>query len=160
MIKTSFCGILVALASCNDGTGSKESSSTITEKDTLNAAVNNVSRDISGCYQLVIEKDTAIMKIKSEGDAVSGHLTYKRFEKDSNEGDFTGNIYPNGEINVWYNFKSEGTLSVRQSVFKIKENALAEGYGDVGTQHDTVVFKYPTALQYEENHLFVKVACP
>lgn len=160
MIKFICCFAVVALTACNGSTNSKESSNITHVNDSINSPANLATLDISGCYQLVIQKDTALMQITRTGDSVSGHLTYKRFEKDSNDGDFTGKVIPNGEVVVWYKFQSEGALSVRQSVFKIKEDALAEGYGDVSSQHDTVVFKFPTALSYEENHPFVKVACP
>lgn len=160
MIKVIFGCLLIGLASCNENKKTKKIIDAAFEKDSLAMGPANGSGDISGCYQMVIEKDTAIMNISITGDSVSGQLAYNRFEKDRNEGDFTGNIFPNDEIKVWYKFKSEGTISVRQSVFKIKGNALAEGYGDVVMQHDTVVFKFPTALNYEENHLFRKVNCP
>lgn len=152
--------MLIALISCNGNPGPENTRENTTEKDSSSTTVNANDKDISGCYQLIIEKDTALMKMTSAGDVVSGHLTYKRFEKDSNDGDFTGNIYPNGRMNIWYKFKSEGLISVRQVIFKINENALVEGYGDVTMQHDTAVFKYPTTLAYEENHPFIKVTCP
>ncbi len=160
MIKIIFGCLLVALASCNGNKKTKEIIKAAIEKDSADISLARNPEDISGCYRMVIEKDTAYMYIKVSGDAVSGQLAYNRFEKDSNEGDFTGNIYPNGEISVWYKFKSEGVISVRQSVFKIKRNALAEGYGDVTMKQDTVVFKFPTALTFEDNHPFVKTSCP
>jgi hypothetical protein len=160
MIKIIFGCLLIALTGCNGNKKTREIINADNKKDSVDISPSASSLDISGCYRMIISKDTALMNLSVKGDAVSGQLTYKRFEKDSNEGDFTGNIYPNGEMNVWYKFNSEGKMSVRQSVFKIKRNALVEGYGDVKAQHDTVVFKFPTALTYEENHPFVKIACP
>ncbi len=160
MIKIIFGCLLVTLIACNGNKKTKEIITAAIEKDSADLSMARNPQEISGCYRMIIEKDTAYMKISVSGDAVSGQLAYNRFEKDSNEGDFVGNIYPNGEMNVWYKFKSEGVISVRQSVFKIKKNALAEGYGDVTMQHDTVVFKFPTALTFEDNHPFLKTACP
>ncbi|MEO6404212.1 MAG: hypothetical protein ABIY51_05400 [Ferruginibacter sp.] len=163
MIKLlSICTIILFI-SCNTSNEKKVENNTGVIADS--SIVSKVPpgpevKDISGCYQMIISKDTAYMKLQSAGDAVSGHLSYKRFEKDSNDGDFTGNIYPNGEVSVWYTFKSEGMISVRQSIFKIKENSLAEGYGDIEMKHDTAMFKYPHALAFEENHPFIKVNCP
>ncbi|MEO7263952.1 MAG: hypothetical protein ABIW38_03520 [Ferruginibacter sp.] len=160
MKKVIFGCLLISLASCNENKKTKEIINAAIKKDSIAIGLDKGSKDITGCYMMIIEKDTANMNISVTEDVVTGQLTYNRFEKDRNEGDFTGNIYPNGEIKVWYKFKSEGTVSVRQSVFKIKGNALVEGYGDVDMKHDTVVFKYPTALSYEENHPFIKVDCP
>lgn len=158
MIKIFGCVVFLLMISCNDRSSSS-SKQTRSVKDTVAAPVPQ-PRNIDGCYQLVIAKDTASMKLVSSGDAVSGHLTYHRFEKDSNDGEFSGNIYPNGQIIVWYKFQAEGMISIRQSVFKIVDKGLAEGFGEVVMQHDTVVFKFPRALSFEDKHLFTKINCP
>jgi len=126
------------------------------EKD-LNATT--VQTNLStGCYKMNIEKDTALMNISVAGNAVTGTLFYKRFEKDSNTGNITGK-YENGKITGWYNFLSEGKSSVRQVIFKVSETGITEGYGDIEMTGDTVYFKFPHALQYEEQHPFKKMDC-
>ena len=115
-------------------------------------------KELSGCYEMVISKDSAFLNLNLKGNLVSGDLEYKRFEKDSNKGTFTG-TYKDGIIDVWYNFQSEGVISVRQVVFKIEGENIFEGYGDVDQKEDTAYYKYPQTLKYEENHPFLKVEC-
>jgi hypothetical protein len=105
-----------------------------------------------------IGKDTARLILKINAAIVMGSLSYKRYEKDNNNGIIEGKIEHN-IIKVWYKFKSEGTVSVREIYFKINGNDLAEGYGEVDLRNDTVFFRYPTALRYEANHPYVKVNC-
>lgn len=142
------------IASC---TGSAKKADTIntTKKDSVIAI-----SDISGCYRLIIEKDSAFMNIKQNGNMVEGELQYFPFEKDKNKGSFSGRRN-NDYLEVWYSFSSEGKTSVRQSAFKIIGHSLAEGYGDVEMRNDTIVFQYPVAnLQFEVNHRFEKINCP
>lgn len=146
--------IISGIVSCQSET-SKPVASAVTVKDSL-----PISPDISGCYRMIIEQDTASMQITQQGDSVSGNLSYYPYEKDRNVGGFRGTRKSN-IIDVWYTFQSEGKTSTRQSSFKIIGNTLAEGYGDVTLESDTIIFKYPTAnLNYEDKHPFTKITCP
>ena len=51
-------------------------------------------------------------------------------------------------------------VTVRQIVFKITGDKLAEAYGDVNASGDTAYFAYPHTLNYEEAHPFEKITCP
>lgn len=137
-------------------TNKKESESTVSadvpvySKETLSF----------GCYTMVFDKDSAIMQIRASGsDSVFGSLHYNRFEKDDNSGDFAGKVDSNKVVG-WYKFQSEGMITVRQVVFKIIGDKLAEGYGDVNAKGDTAYFTYPHTLQYEDKHPFIKTSCP
>lgn len=113
-----------------------------------------------GCYRMVVDKDSAIMQLNLRGaDSVTGTLQYNRYEKDDNAGDFAGKLDSNKVIG-WYKFQSEGIVTVRQVIFKIIGDKLAEGYGDLSTAGDTAYFAYPHTLNYEEMHPFQKISCP
>lgn len=113
-----------------------------------------------GCYQMIVAKDSALMQVNLQGsDSVIGTLRYNRFEKDDNAGEFVGKIDSNKVIG-WYKFQSEGVVTVRQIVFKITGDKLAEAYGDVNASGDTAYFAYPHTLNYEEAHPFEKITCP
>lgn len=112
----------------------------------------------SGCYRMIIDKDSAHMDLSVNGKEVSGDLNYKRFQKDSNKGSFNGTIDSN-KLVAWYKFQSEGMISVRQVIFKLTDKGLAEGYGDLEVKGDTAYFKYPHTLTFEESHPFTKVDC-
>ena len=113
---------------------------------------------MAGCRQMIIEKDTAYMALQESGDSLYGPLEYKRFEKDSNK----GKVYLIKKANRaegWYSFQSEGMNSVKQIIFKLSGDSLLEAYGDIVMRGDTVMFKYPHALQFEEKHSYIKVNC-
>ena len=113
---------------------------------------------LTGCYQMFIGQDSAFLQILSDTGLIRGKLTYKRFEKDSNNGTFEG-VMKNNVIKAWYRFNSEGVLSVRELFFRINGETLAEGYGDLGMRGDTAFFLYPTTVNYEDKHPFTKVTC-
>lgn len=114
--------------------------------------------NMNGCYKMIIENDTATLKVSQQKDSIIGSLVYKRKEKDSNKGEVLL-LKSNDRVEGWYTYQSEGTTSVRQIVFKITANSFAEAYGDIEMKNDTAVFKYPHALNYEEKHPFNKVNC-
>lgn len=142
---------LILLSSCSDTENEKKE--TVPEK--VPVAETGL---LDGCYQMVISGDTAVMNLKQNGDNLTGSLIYKRKDKDSN----TGNVVltkTGGRAEGYYTFQSEGHASVRQIVFKIIGNSLAEGYGNIEIKNDTAVLKYPHALNFEEKHAFAKVNC-
>ena len=113
---------------------------------------------LEGCYEMIIAKDTAFMKIEQNKDVLNGTLTYKRKDKDSNKGIVV--LAKSGErAEGYYTFQSEGQTSVRQIVFKINNNSFSEGYGDIEMKNDTAIYKYPHALNFEEKHSFNKISC-
>ncbi|MEJ7626343.1 MAG: hypothetical protein WKF35_05740 [Ferruginibacter sp.] len=153
-MKMIFLYAILLLVSCNSAKETGETDTPVV-KDLNATTVTTLS---TGCYQMNIEKDTALMNISVDGNAVTGTLLYKRFEKDSNTGNISGK-YENGKITGWYNFLSEGKSSVRQVIFKVSETGITEGYGDIEMTGDTVNFKFPHALQYEDQHPFKKMDC-
>ncbi|MEP6713409.1 MAG: hypothetical protein ABJA37_13370 [Ferruginibacter sp.] len=146
---------LCLLAACENKASEKKEELIIPAKDTV-AMANTAS--YTGCYMMTIEKDTAYMHLDDSASYLSGHLSYNRFEKDSNRGSVTLKA-EKGKLKGWYNFMSEGQLSVREIVFKITGTSLAEAYGDVEMKGDSVFFKYPAALHFEDRHTFVKTVC-
>ena len=120
--------------------------------------VTNTNYSMAGCRQMIIDKDTAYIALQESGDSLYGTLEYKRFEKDSNKGKIHL-LKKTGRAEGWYNFQSEGMNSVRQIILKLRGDSLSEAYGDIVMRSDTVMFKYPHALQFEEKHCYIKVNC-
>lgn len=154
-------GCLYLLVGCQSGAMKDkdvEAADAKAKKDSLAAVAAQTGTDFSGCYQMVIGKDTADMKLMVANDLITGTLKYNRFEKDANDGTvklFWKSPYLEG----WYSFESEGKLSVREIKLLINGNTLAEAYGEVATFADTFRYKYPDNLKYETKHPFEKVPC-
>ncbi len=86
---------------------------------------------IMGCYAVNYNKDVYTLDIASQqGENVSGTLAFKNFEKDSSSGTFSG-TYKDSILLADYAFRSEGTDSVMQVIFKKMGDDFVRGYGDV-----------------------------
>ncbi|MBO9570956.1 MAG: hypothetical protein J7497_01910 [Chitinophagaceae bacterium] len=112
--------------------------------------------DLSGCYRMIIKKDTAVMSLNSSGDSVSGSLSYHWFEKDHNDGTFKGIIKNDSLIVADYTFQSEGSTLVRQVVFKIKDSILQQGYGELIMKNDTSFLRDPVLAVFDTKNPFRK----
>lgn len=154
-------GIVFLFASCQTGAMKDkkvEAEDVKAQKDSMAVAAAQQGEDFSGCYQMVITKDTADMKLMVANDLITGSLKYNRLEKDDNEG--TVKLYWQSPYLIgWYSFQSEGKLSVREIKFLVNGNTLAEAYGDVASFTDTFRYKYPDNLNYETTNPFKKITC-
>lgn len=144
---------LLLLAACEQKKAPTENLQPAPVEQPAEVAINN------GCYQMVISKDTAMFNMSQSENIVSGKLSYRRFEKDSNEGEFKGELH-DSTINGWYRFQSEGMISVRQVIFKIRPDGnLSEGYGKMEMKSDTAYFTLPHNLNFEDQHPYIKINC-
>ena len=153
-MKTYLLAIITSLLffSCAESVNEKK------EKKPESTPNISLPTSLNGCYEMIISSDTAFMKIEQNSDVLNGILKYKRKDKDSNKGNISLTKKGN-RAEGYYTFQSEGKTSVRQIVFKISNNSLAEGYGNIEMKNDTAFFKYPHALNFEEKHTFNKINC-
>ena len=111
------------------------------------------------CYLGILKNDTIEMHLSVKGTAVTeGKLSYKFFEKDKNDGTFTGQIN-NDTLFADYTFMSEGQPSVREVAFLKKGNVYIEGYGDVEEKAGKTVFKDRKKLSFDTKTVLTKTDC-
>jgi hypothetical protein len=113
---------------------------------------------LEGCYQQVVQRDTATMYLNVIGTEVTGKLVYNHYEKDDNTGSLKGEL-KDGRIYADYVFQSEGQSSSREVVFQIRDTVLLEGHGEVEERNGKVVFRKPDQLLFDSTQAFVKVDC-
>ncbi|RZJ30982.1 MAG: hypothetical protein EOO18_11095 [Chryseobacterium sp.] len=131
------------LASCTSGTSEKKTVEQVT------TTVTDSIKPLKGCYIAVIKKDTIQLAITSvNGSAVEGSLDYKFFEKDKNKGTFQGQ-FNDGVLVADYTFKSEGSTSERQVIFKKVGDDMVEGHGESETKGNKEVFKDQKAVNFD-----------
>ncbi|MDI1255960.1 MAG: hypothetical protein PSV16_07645 [Flavobacterium sp.] len=111
------------------------------------------------CYLGILKNDTVAMQLSIKGaEIIDGKLSYKFFEKDKNDGTFTGQI--NGDtLFADYTFMSEGKSSVREIAFLKKGNIYIEGYGDVEEKDGKTVFKDRKKLFFDSKIVLKKADC-
>ncbi|MBW3519647.1 hypothetical protein [Flavobacterium sp. NKUCC04_CG] len=101
-------------------------------------------------YKYSKNKDEISLFFTRSGDSLIGKLEYHLNEKDQNIGTIKG-IIKNDVLIADYDFMSEGIKSTRQVVFKMEDDSLLEGYGDVIEKDGKVVFADPNQLKYNED---------
>jgi hypothetical protein len=145
-------GIAVLLASCQSNV-KKE-----TVIDSATEAVTDTAKTSEECYSMLKNRDTAMISLKVTGNKVTGTAFYNLYEKDKNKGTIAGTIVGD-TILADYTFQSEGTQSVRQVAFLIKDNKLLEGFGDVKEENTKAKFVDPKRLVFGDSMAFSKTVC-
>lgn len=112
---------------------------------------------IVGCYIATLAKDVYTLTIASQtGNAFTGHLSFKNFEKDSSSGTFVG-TYTDGVLLGDYAFASEGMDSIMQVIFKKTPDGFVRGFGDMNTTGDR--FTDVTKVTYDTTYTFKPSEC-
>jgi hypothetical protein len=149
-----FLAVPFIMAACNNAT-----EEVVDKTDTTVAtSVTENSIKVPGkmCFQSILQRDTISIELFIKDSAVSGNLVYNMFEKDDNKGAFSGKI--SGDIiKADYTFLSEGTTSVREVMFRLKNNTLTEGYGDMEEKDNRSFFKDPSKVQFTQ--LYNSIDC-
>ncbi len=149
---------LTLLAGCNSGNADDEFKSITKDTSAIVEDVFPVLSVKSGCYGYAVKKDSAYLKLDISGNIVSGDLTYSLHEKDDNKGTISG-ILQDSLLIADYTFQAEGMTSVRQIVFKMRNDSLLEGFGDIDMKGDTATFKNIAELQFQDERPFIKTDC-
>lgn len=126
----------------------------------LTAACNSASPEagkdtIAGEYLFQSEGDTINMALQQQKDSVFGDLKYAFSGKDRNIGKITG-VLKDSLITGEYSFVSEGVTSVRQVVFRLTEQGLVEGYGEIEESNGKMVFSDIDHLSFDHGMILKK----
>ncbi len=148
--------VLTLTVSCNNA--SNESIPITNVNDTATTVQNKIMIPETSCYASSLNKDTVQMKLEVFEKVVTGSLAYNLYEKDRNEGVFEG-ILKGDTLVAEYLFKSEGTQSLRQVVFLIKDGTATEGYGDMEEKNGKMVFKSLAGIVFGKGVILKKEAC-
>jgi hypothetical protein len=163
-MKIIFCGlVLLAMTGCNENdTGTANLSGPPDEAvhtDVINSSGNSSKIILQdGCYEMTMKKDTGRMKLIIEDSIVTGDLDYDWFEKDGNKGTFKG-VIRDSLILADYTFKSEGMISVRELVFKIRDSSLYAGFGPLTDRNGKIVFTDNQKIEFDSIAPFMKIPC-
>lgn len=110
------------------------------------------------CFTYQMQKDTAWLHLNTDGNSVTGELSYALFEKDKNSGRVAGEM--RGDTLVAdYTFMSEGVESVREVVFLKKDGGWTEGFGEVTDAAGKMAFKDRSKLDFAKGMHFRPTDC-
>jgi hypothetical protein len=113
---------------------------------------------LGGCYEMVLNRDTALLRMAVQDSTVNGNLDYRWYRKDRNNGRFTG-IIRDSLIYADYTFESEGSSSVREVIFRIKDSTLQWASGELVQKEGKVVFTEPASVHFDSIAPFFKIPC-
>ncbi|MCP1995727.1 hypothetical protein [Flavobacterium sp. HSC-61S13] len=137
--------VVVALSSCKQEVKDTAALSTSPAATELSEGKTTESHKL--LYQHIKNNNELVLDVVREGDSVHGTFIYHISEKDKNTGTIKG-VFEGDLLIAEYLFMSEGVTSTRQVVFKVEDNALLEGYGDIEEKEGKVVFKDVNQLKY------------
>ncbi len=155
-----FAGLLLSATAvaCNNDNKSTQGSDSTKMVSNDSTMASTVVESADNCYDYIKTRDTASLKLHVQGQEVTGDLSYRLFEKDSNKGTIAG-VIKGDTIIAEYTFDAEGMRSVREIVFLKKDGKLYEGYGDTEEKGVKVMFKNRSALKFDSGLVFYKTAC-
>jgi len=142
-------------SSCNEP---KKTTKIISTVKTSSPVENKIMIPSSTCYISATGRDTVKLKVEVFPNVVTGKLTYKFYEKDSNKGEFDGRLYGDTLL-ADYTFMSEGKSSTRQVIFLIKDDIAAEGYGNMEEKDGKMVLKNVKDVTFGKGLVLKKVEC-
>jgi len=150
-------GVLI-LSSCNNES-KKEAPTDTVSSDTSKHEEIKVQIPDAACYSNTRGKDSIFLKTEIFPNVVTGTLSYKFYEKDSNKGEMDGKL--NGDtLLADYKFMSEGKQSIRQVAFLISGNTATEGYGEMEEKGGKMVFKNIHTIDFKNGIKLQRVPCP
>ncbi len=112
----------------------------------------------SGCFALLTDKDTILLKIEVFPNVVTGVLKYQLSEKDKNEGTIEGRLEGN-TVFADYTFYSEGVTSVREVAFLLNGDHVMEGFGDMEEHDGKMVFKDKARIDFSTGIRLTQIDC-
>lgn len=140
----------ILVFSCNNE--AKQTEQTDNNKDSSKPVENKVMIPTMICYSAITGKDTVFLKVEKFPNVVTGNLSYKFHEKDSNKGDIDGQLRGD-TLFADYKFLSEGILSTREVVFLIKDSIATEGHGTMEEKNGKMAFKDGAAISFNGTRL-------
>jgi hypothetical protein len=148
--------LVVAVVACNDAAQSDKIAPA--PPDTPVLGKEESPAPVEHCYAKVDSKDTVQLRLVMNDNQVTGSLLYKLAEKDSNKGQLQGTMH--GDVLIAnYTFQSEGTESVREVAFRIKDSTATEGYGKVEEKNGRMVFTDPDNLSFGKSMVLKEIPC-
>ena len=144
-----FAILLSTLAACQ-GTSTKTTSS--------DAEAGKSQLSAKQCFQHIAQKDSAFLSLDTKNNQVTGHLSYRLYEKDKNNGTVSG-IVKGDTIIADYTFQSEGMTSTREVVWLKKNGQLLEATGDIEEVNGKTKFKNLSKLSFGKSMIFKETNC-
>jgi hypothetical protein len=148
----------IFLLSCNDNSDDASRSDTTGQSRPYPIEESRDEYSATGCYMRVVGRDTLVVRLEQHGDSVNGRIYFDNYQKDGSFGTATGNV-SRDTVHLHYSFQSEGTSSVMEMYFQLKDGSLIRGTGEMGVRNDTAYFTSPATIVFPGNERLEKVPC-
>lgn len=101
--------------------------------------------------------DSLYIRMDVLGELVNGVYNWLPQEKDAMTGTFTGTL-ENGLVTAVYSYTAEGMTARQEVLFKLEENGLRTGHGELVELEEVWVFKDRSLAEFGD--LVPEVDCP
>jgi hypothetical protein len=149
-----FLLVVITLTACN----SNEDTPKQKENGTDKRAKAPEPIAVVNCYKGINNRDTVLLDLTTIDKGVSGNLQYNFFEKDKNDGTFSGEMHGDTLL-AEYVFSAEGRISERQVVFLKRGNELVEGYAAMEEKGNRMVFKDINTVDFSKGIVLKRMDC-
>lgn len=172
-LKLSMFLLVIAFVACNNpvgttGTATDSATNAPTNPETRDLAKNNEPDDKASskndkastvCYMQVLARDTFVAHLRWNGNVITGKLSFDNFEKDGSTGTVAG-LQEADVLKLLYTFQSEGSTSNMDVYYKLTDEGLVRGVGEMDVKGSTTYFKNANSVQFsKDNNLLNKVDC-
>lgn len=146
--------LIFIFSSCNSQTDTaKSKNNSINLKDD-----SAVLMDVTGCYMQTIGRDTILAILEQRGETVTGKLKFDNYQIDGSSGTLHG-VVEGDILKLNYDFFSEGMNSIMDIYFKVENNTLIRGVGDMKTNGDSTTFINEFSIEYPLETVLKKANC-
>jgi uncharacterized protein YcfL len=153
--KLLYITILGSLVACKSKTESSGTDSTIVLADTVATASKSIETN-QLCFVEAIGKDSTLVSITINGDAVEGKMNWLPYEKDGAIGTLKGKKVGD-VITADYAYVIEGSEEVEEKVFVLQGDKLQIKEGELEDKNGKLVMKFPEKAKVTS--ILTKVDC-
>jgi len=148
---------IAALYACNNN---ERTADTTTAPDTAQHAVEPAPAPATQqfCFAKINKNDTVQLRLTFSDTAVTGSLLYKLRGKDANKGTLQG-VKHGDTLIANYTFQAEGTTSIREVAYLIKDSTATEGFGPVAEKNGQMVFTDRSKLKFGKGLVLKQITC-
>jgi uncharacterized protein YcfL len=133
--------IIGSLVACKSKSESTAADSTIVLADTVVTASKN-SETNQLCFVEAIGKDSTLVSITINGDAIEGKMNWLPYEKDGAIGTLKGKKIGD-VITADYTYVIEGSEQIEEKVFVLQGEKLLIKEGELEDKNGKLVMKFP-----------------
>lgn len=146
----------IGLVACDSSTPPAQQQQTNAQPTPAPVAMDAEPAPPSVCYSLKQGEDMTGVQLQQEGNSVFGYYAWEPHEKDGAHGILNGEV-TDGLIKASYTYMLEGSVQTEEVYFRLENDKLLQGEGELTEENGILVVKDPSKLTF--NKVLQKTDC-